>query len=293
MYMPYTTNPHLPKVRMNTVRLVRSGWSIRRAARYIGVEPSTVLRWVRRAPFDGRLVIPTQSSRPHHHPAELPIELVEAIIQYRIKYRRCAEVIHYLLGKEEYRVSLSSVKRVFRRYGLVDQSPRKKWHFTTPRPEAKSPGILVQIDTIHIGEAAKDRWYVYTILDVYSRWAHALVADRITTHRSLAFVRQAQELFPHVFSTLQSDHGSEFSAWFTEQVQKAGYTHRHSRVRMPSDNGHLERFNRTIQEECFHRVPQTFASYQKALPDYLQHYRTKRPHLALGMKTPEEVLRSY
>lgn len=291
MNMPYTQNPHLPKVRMDTVRLVHKGWSMRKAARHIGVHPSTVMRWTKRAGNLRSPVIPTQSSKPHHHPKELSLEIVEAIIQYRLKYRRCAEVLHYLLKKDGYEVSLSSVKRTLRRQGLIQRSPWKRWLQTTPRPEAKSPGILVQVDTIHIGQY--DRYYVYTLLDVCSRWAHAKVSKRITTHRSFAFVRESQQLFPRVFSTLQSDHGSEFSIWFTEHIQKVGYVHRHSRVRTPTDNGHLERFNRTLQEECLRRVPQTALAYRKALPEYLHYYRTQRPHLALSMQTPMEVLRSY
>lgn len=293
MYMPYTQNPHVPRIRMDAVRLIRKGWSTRRVARYTGFNQSTIVRWTARAPENRRAqVIPTESSRPHHHPLELSDELVEKVIQYRMEHDRCAEVIHHLLEEDGYCLSLSSVKRIFRRYGLIKaRSPWKKWHTSSPRPEAKSPGILVQIDTIHIGQY--DPWYVYTMLDVYSRWAHAVVANRINTHLSLRFVREAQEIYPVRFKTLQSDHGQEFSSWFTKRIEQAGYVHRHSRVRRPTDNGHLERFNRTLQEECLRRCSQTPAAYRKALPEYLVYYRTKRPHLGLGMKTPEQVMRSY
>ncbi|MGH7926701.1 MAG: integrase core domain-containing protein, partial [Candidatus Binatia bacterium] len=65
-------------------------------------------------------------------------------------------------------------------------------------------------------------------------------------------MKAATEQSPFPFVLLQSDHGSEFSQKFTLEV---GVTHRHTRVRTPNDNAHLERFNRTIQEECFSRVP--------------------------------------
>ncbi|MBI4160446.1 MAG: DDE-type integrase/transposase/recombinase, partial [Candidatus Yanofskybacteria bacterium] len=38
------------------------------------------------------------------------------------------------------------------------------------------------------------------------------------------------------------DHGSEFSKWFTKVVEYSGVSHRHTRVRTPTDNGHIERF---------------------------------------------------
>jgi len=142
--MVYSTNPHLPKVRMKAVLLVRKGWSIRKVARYIGVYPSTVSRWVKGAPRDGRMVIPTLSSRSHHHPHQLSQEIFDAIVKYRLKYKRCSEVIHHLLLKDVYQVSLPSVKRVLRRYQLIQGSPWKRWHKSIPRPLSESPGIKVQ-----------------------------------------------------------------------------------------------------------------------------------------------------
>ncbi|MCH7660077.1 MAG: transposase [Euryarchaeota archaeon] len=70
-------------------------------------------------------------------------------------------------------------------------------------------------------------------------------------------------------------------------------THRHSRVRTPNDNAHLERINRTIQDECMSRIPRSLRSYQKEIPEYLHYYNTERPHMGLNFKTPTEVLRSY
>jgi len=292
MYMAYTTNPHLPKVRMDTVRLVRAGWSVRRASRYIGVHPSTVLRWMRRAPADGRRTLPTQSSRPHHHPFALATNVVQAIIDYRVKHLRCAEVIHHLLERDGILVSLSSVKRVLARQGLIRHYPRKQWHTYPPRPAAEKPGILVQIDTIVDG-ASDDRLYIYTLLDVCSRWAHALPVVRVSTHRSFQFIKEARSIAPFTFSTMQSDHGAEFSLWLTKKLLEHGLSHRHSRVRTPSDNGHLERFNRTLQEECLNRVPRTMKLYQKEIANYLHFYNYERPHMGINMQTPQEVLRSY
>ena len=229
--MPYTTNPNLPSVRMDAVRLLRSGWSTRAVARHLGFNQSAIVRWKQRAPSDLRLrTIPTCSSKPRHHPAQLPNELIAAVINYRIKYRRCAEVLHHLLARDGYCISLSSVKRVLRRQGLITRSPWKRWHQSVPRPLPEKPGILVEVDTIHVGPANQERFYVYTILDVFTRWAYAMVANRINTHRSYFFVKTAQTACPVKFQTIQSDHGQEFSTWFTEHIQKQGYGHRHSRV---------------------------------------------------------------
>lgn len=293
MYMSYTTNPHMPKVRKEAVKLVRSGWSIRKTARHFGVYPSTVLRWKRKAKIlRSNALIPTLSSRPDYCPHTMSDELVAKVLDYRRRYRRCAQVLHFLLLRDGYQVSLSSVKRTLRRNNCSRFSKWKKWHKYPLRPKAEKPGILVQLDTIWDG-ISTNRLYVYTLLDVCSRWSYAWPSDRATALRSLGFVKRAQVKAPFDFMTLQSDHGSEFSKWFTKQVGYAGFSHRYSRIRTPTDNGHLERFNRTLQEECLSRSNRSLRAWRKEIPEYLLWYNTQRPHMGLEMKTPLEVLRSY
>lgn len=291
--MPYTTNPHMPKLRMKTANLVlRHRFSIRQAARYTGYYPSTVSRWVKKALVINTGSIPTESSRPNHHPHELSQEIVSKIIEIRKKHHRCAEIVHREMINLGYSVSLSSVKRTLYRHGLVRyRSPWKRWHFEEKRPKVFKPGELVEIDTIHVVPGIL---YVYTLIDVFSRWTQAQVSERINTHRSLFFVKKSQRRFPQDFKMLQSDHGSEFSITFTERIKaNLGSNHRHSRVRKPNDNGHLERFNRTIQDECLKRTNKSLSAYQRKIPEYINYYNNERLHLALDFKTPNQVLRSY
>lgn len=291
--MAYTTNPHLPKLRAKAVRMVQEGNSIRSVARYFGYEPSTIMRWYRKVPQPlGVLEIPTVSSRPHHHPNETSPELVNRIRELRcLTDGRCAEVIHQLLLNEDTIVSLSTVKRVLDRTGMTKKmNPfRRRW---TPiaRPKATKEGVLVQIDTIHLVENGQVQLYVYTLLDVFSRWAHAQAVARIGAHASLNFLQEACNCAPFDFHCLQSDHGPEFSKVFTQRVK---IKHRHSRVRRPNDNAHLERFNRTIQTEFLNKLPTDVSTINKHLPEYLTYYNTQRLHLGINLKTPAQVLQSY
>ena len=294
MYMAYTTNPHIPKIRAQAVQLVRSGWSTRKVARYTGYNQSTIVRWCSKVPPAGRREIPTLSSAPHGHPRALSSDVVSAIIEQRRKRGRCAEVVHRELLNDGIVVSLSSVKRTLKRHGLIKRrSPWKRWHMPVPRPVALTPGSLLQIDTVYIGKADERRLYIYTMLDVYSRYAWAYTSKHIDTHRSLQFVKKAQRTTPFTFSTLQSDHGQEFSTWFTEHIQKTGIIHRHSRVRTPNDNGHVERFNRTVQEECTSRLRRNIRIYQKELKEYLHYYNTERLHMGINYKTPAQMMQRY
>jgi len=288
-------NPFLPKVLLEAVRMVRSGRGIRETARYFGVFPSTVLRWVKRAPEDlrGSPLIHNLSSRPHSHPNETPQVIVDRIIELRVETRRCAEVVHEMLRKEGVITSLSTVKRVLGRTGLINKKSKwKKYRKNLVRPEIKKPGDLVQIDTIHMAyPGTYKRIYIYTLLDVFSRWAQAWATPKIGAGSSVEFMERVLKTSPFELSCLQSDNGSEFSSHFTNAMNYKGYLHRHSRVRTPNDNGHLERFNRTVQEECLYPLPHSVDSYNDALNEYIPFYNTERLHLGINLKTPQEILK--
>lgn len=289
--MAYSSNPHLPKVRMQAVMLVRKGWAIRKVARYLGFHHTAVMRWVKKAPEDGRRIIPTESSRPKSNPWALKREIVEAIVEQRKKHKRCGKIIHQELKNRGIAVSLSSVNRTLKRCWLLrERSPWKRWHSSFPRPEVKNAGDLLQIDTIHVVPRQGERFYVYTLIDIFSRWAYAKVVDHINTHESLKFVLEAKKKAPFVFGVLQSDHGSEFSSWFTENIGVFGILHRHSRVRQSNDNAHVERFNRTIQEECLDELRQLPEEFEKAIQRYIPYYNNERLHLGINMLTPAQVV---
>lgn len=295
MYMSYTKNPNLPRVRMEAVNLVRSGWSMRKAAKHFGFSHCAVRLWLKKKPVRARhskLVIPTRSSRPKSHPKALSKEKVEAIVAQRKKRNRCAEVVHQELLKQGMVVSLSSVKRTLKRQGLIKKrNPEKRWHLFEPRPQAVLPGDLVQIDTIHFLIGGK-RFYVYTLIDLASRWAYAKVSMRINTHCSLKFVKEAMALAPFSIKMIQSDHGQEFSTWFSEHIGKLKLSHRHSRVRKSNDNAHIERFNRTLEDECLYKVNCNPKRYQQAIEVYLPYYNNERLHLGINFLTPLEWLQA-
>jgi transposase InsO family protein len=295
MYMPYTTNPNLPRVRAEAVMLVQSGWSIRKVARKYGFSHCTVRLWAKRGMEYGKrneLVIPTRSSRPNHHPNELKESIIARILEIRAERDQCAEIIHHCMKQEGVTVSLSSVKRTLQRYGITRFSKWKKWHQYPPRPAPKTPGILVQIDSMQEGLAA-EHLRAYALIDICSRWAWAAPVPRATSRASVRFVMGAQEVSPFRFVTLQSDHGGEFSKWFTKVIEHHGFTHRHSRVRTPTDNAHVERFIQTLQKQCLHRIPRSLRVWRREIPEFLTWYNSERPHMGLNMKTPLEVVTSY
>src|SRR5580704_12475947 len=270
--MSYTSNPNLDRVRMQAVRLVKQGWTTRAVARHLGYSHSSVVRWVQRATedhIDGRSGIPTRSSRPKSHPNSLAPEIVQAIIDERLKHNRCAEVVHADLKEQGLQVSLSSVKRTLDRHELLRK--RSKWarmRELLPRPEILAPGSLVQMDTVHFVDWSNgERFYIYTLVDLYSRWAYAEVNDKLSQALSLKVALRAQDKANFQFVMLQTDNGPEFQKYFHDMLATRKIALRHSRVRQSNDNAHVERFNRTLQDECVSSYPLRRNVTQQRLDD--------------------------
>ncbi len=282
--MPYTTNVRLPDVRREARRLLKEGWSTRKVARHLGYSQSVVVKWSHRKTVD------TLSSAPRTHPRTIPDELRARIIEKRLKTRRCAEVVYRLLRKEGVAVSLSSVKRTIWRYcaPLKARSPWKRTRKYPPRPEALHPGSLVQMDTIHFLNKHGVRQYVYTALDVYSRTGCARAASKIGGVPSVRFFDTVRRSFPFRIECVQTDNGPEFGKGFTDALTRRGVRHRHNHPRSPNENAHVERFNRTLQEE----MPKEGWSMHvpRDIPAFVRWYNEERPHLSLDCLSPREFL---
>lgn len=289
MRMSYTTSEKIAVIRAQAVNMVRSGKSTREVARHFGYCQSAVVKWCARAPKGMVESIETRSSAPKVSPLSLPEETVGRIIHARIKSKRCAEVVFEMLKAEGVEVSLSSVKRKLSRYGLLKKrSPWKKSRKYPPRPEAKTAGMLVQMDTVHFVDKCGKRIYVYTALDVYSRYGFATLSKKSNCYQSILFLKKTIGYFPFYIQNLQTDNGPEFGLHFTDFVTRNGMTHRHIHPRSPNENGHLERFNRTIQEEIGRHGWCIFIP--KDIEAFLCHYNTERMHMGINFKTPAQLI---
>ena len=284
MSMAYTTNEKIGQVRLLAVRMLRSGKSTREVARHFGYVQSTIVKWNKRRneARQNKRGLPTRSSRPHTSPRRTPREIEGMIIGVRNETKRCAEVVHETLKERNVEISLSTVKRVLSRYGcLKKRSPWKKTRRYPIRPDVEKQGDLVEFDTIHFVDKYGKRTYIYTALDVYSRYGYARWYRRANTHSSIAFLKQARKYFPFNIRCIQTDNGPEFGRWFTD---RCGTKHRHNHPRSPNENGHLERFNRTLQEEIPKHGLCIFI--KSDLSKFLTHYNTKRMHMGIKFKTP-------
>lgn len=320
--MAYSTNPLLPRARAAAVRLlVEQQLPVGVAARKSGIHRVTLWRWRQKWLALNRHVqlenvnrpnrvlgrafrfaalrwnIPTSSSRPLTSPQAMSGAVVALVLELRKRLKRCAEVIwHHATTKEGLVVSLSSVRRILRRHHCFDSARKKRVRPDNPRrPLVTKPGQLVQTDTVHyICPLTKRRRYVYTVIDLYTRMAYAEVHRYIRPGIAADAVLRASTQFGFAFRLVQADNGPEYSRYFGERLTRRGIAVRHSRLHRPNDNAHVERFNRTVQEECLGNrltYKTTNRVVQARLAAYLDYYNFERVHLGLQLRVPADMLR--
>ena len=281
----------MPRLRRDAARLVFKGWSARKVGRHFGFHHTAIMKWVEAAKKVGDVPILTRSSRPRSHPKQLAKDVVQKIIEKRKAHNRYAEVVYRELKNDGINVSLSSVKRTLDRNHLTKKkSPWKRFHPHQDRPYPLKAGDLVELDTIHLMVDAKTRIYIFVLIDVFSRWAYAKCFSKMGAKIAMNFVKEAERQSSFQFGMLQSDHGPEFGARFVRLIMRG---HRYTRIGKPNDNAHVERLNRTLQEECLDKLPRNVRTINCALRKYLKYYNYERLHTGINFLVPMQVVPSY
>jgi len=163
--------------------------------------------------------------------------------------------------------------------------------------KAKYPGHLVALDTVEF-ILFGIRFYIITCEDLYSRFCFAFTTKSHASKAAEEFFVMWPQVFPYRTSFVLTDNGSEFKKHFAKRLLELQIIHYHTYPRTPKMNAHIERFNRTIQEEFayYHRqtMYQDIDEFNNKLVDWLIFYNTKRVHYAFNNKlTPVQYLLQY
>lgn len=173
-------------------------------------------------------------------------------------------------------------------FGKIKEVTKRKKLRKPKEFESATPGDLVEIDTVirFVGTVKK---YVITAVDVSSRYTFAWNYRRLDSANAKDFFQKIEMAFPFPIRHVQTDNGSEFCKYFTNYLKEQNTIHFWNYKGQPYKNGHIEKYNRTIQEEFIdqHEIflddPNIF---NKKMMDYLLWYNTKRPHWSLKLKSP-------
>jgi transposase InsO family protein len=300
-----------PAGRRALVSAVQGGASMREAAALFGVSPATVHRWWSRwrqasEPQRSSLAcLADRSSRPRHSPRCLSAREQQRICAAR---RRSGWGPRLVAGEVGH--SHSTVWKVLRRHSLsrlpsAAREPARRY-------EWPCPGDLLHMDTKRYARFLRPGHAVTGIRDKTgaekrARWGYEYAHSIVDDHSRLAYT----ELHPDQRAATVTGFATRALAWYQARgiqprrimtdnawaytrnrslaalLGERGIRHLLIRPRTPRTNGKVERFHQTMSREWAYGVTyQTHHARREALPYWLDHYNTRRPHSSLGGRPP-------
>lgn len=157
---------------------------------------------------------------------------------------------------------------------------------------AKEQGDLIEIDTIvkFIGNIKR---YIITAVDIKTRYSFAWSYSRANSANAKDFFQKLELAFPYKVNAAQTDNGSEFHKHFRDYLEQRKTIHYWNYPKQPYKNGHVEKYNRTIQEEFVdwnEILLEDVNQFNRKLMEWLIWYNTDRYHWSLDLTSPVDYM---
>ena len=277
--------------------------------REYGITPKTGYKWKERFIQRGVEGLHDLSRRPLSSPRRVDEDVACRLVLLKMKHPRWgpAKILGLyerrasLDGAREETPSLSTVRRVLDKAGLVQRRKRKpsrEGGRIVNRVEAQAPNDVWTVDLKGWWYSSlKERVEPLTVRDAFSRYV--LCADALGDARTGTVRSVFERLFERhgLPGVIRSDNGTPFassssplgltrlSAWWVAN----GIGLDRIAPGRPCQNGAHERMHRDIALEVEGVVDGDLAAHRAALETWRQEYNHERPHEALKMRTPAEL----
>jgi putative transposase len=244
---------------------------------------------------------PAQKSSPLPHHRALGHEERQAVLdilhQERFVDKAPREVHATLLDEGTYLCSPSTMYRILNQEGEVKERRNQLRHPTYHKPEllATCPNQVWSWDiTKLLGPVKWTYFYLYVILDIYSRYAVGwMVAHRESAALAERLLRETcdkQGIVPGQL-TIHADRGSSMkSKPVALLLADLGVAKTHSRPHVSNDNPFSESQFKTLKYRP--EFPQRFGSLEDSRTfcrTFFEWYNTEHRHNGISLLTPETV----
>src|SRR3954463_8168424 len=297
--------------RLELVRLIEAGATLRAAAAALGVAPATAHRWWHRgqgaseAERRSRECLRARAPRPRTCPWSLSAETEALILQAREKTNYGPMQLQFLCRRHR-----STIYKVLARHGVSRRrrSPRQR---SGRRYEWAEAGALLHIDAFELprfdrpghwatGQRAEQHKTrnagtvkIAGVIDDHPRLAYCEIHAAETAVTVSATLRRAAQWFrAHGCGPVQavmSDNAKCYarSHAFRDTLAQLGARHILIPPYTPRWNGKIERFWHTLDTEWAHsRVWPTSTRRARALASFMRYYNRRRPHSAASGRPP-------
>jgi putative transposase len=227
----------------------------------------------------------------------------DRIITLRKRYLKYGKKKLKVLYQQGYHASITTwkIERVIRRHQLYPNPVAQAKRVKRVRKEAIRPVVRIgdvptpttfghvwHIDAIILWWYGKRR-VIFTAIEDLTKIGYARVYGSNASVHAADFLKRLRYLVDGQVDISHQDNGSEFKGAFEEACQALGIGQVFSRVRTPTDNAALERFNWTVQDEWLSMSEggiDDILSANRDITEWLVEYNTHRPHEALDYQTP-------
>jgi putative transposase len=265
---------------------------LRECGRALGLSRATVYRT--RAPAKQR---PARRKHPRALSSAETQRVLQTLHAERFVDQAPAQVVATLLDEGTYLCSERTMYRVLNANGEVRERRDQLRHPSYQKPEllATGPNQLWSWDITKLpGPAKWSYWYLYVILDVYSRLVVGwMVADRESAALASELIQttcQRQGICPGQL-TLHADRGASMrSKPVALLLADLGVTKTHSRPHTSDDNPYSEAQFKTLKYRP--DFPERFGSIEDArahCQGFFRWYNTVHRHSGIALMTPEAV----
>jgi transposase InsO family protein len=290
-------------------RVLEQGWPAAHVAEQLGVSRATAYKWVRRYRAEGETGLLDRSSRPRRSPRRLPASVEDEILAARATWRYGPDRLGPMLGMPS-----STVHRVLARRGLSRLRDADRVTTAPVRYVACHPGALVHQDhkklgripdgggwrlagrenRPHHGHANAGYEHLEVIVDDASRYAVLVPVPDETAASAISALEIAAAEFARLGVRIErvlTDNGTNYKRQFDAVVERLGARHKRTRRYRPQTNGKAERLIRTLLDEWAYGRPYTTNRERaEALPVFVDFYNRRRPHTALGGRSPLDAV---
>jgi putative transposase len=266
------------------------------ACEAVGRPRSTHYRWHRKSP-----VPPKPDRMPAPQPRALDDverkEILRVLHEPEHVDEAPATVYAKLLDDGVYLASTATMYRILRDEGEVSERRRQATHPALVKPElvAAVPNVVWSWDiTKLLGPAKWTYYYLYVIIDIYSRyipgWMLARAERAHLAERLLADTIQQQGVDRGEL-TIHSDRGASMASKpVALLLGDLGVTKSHSRPHVSNDNPYSESQFKTLKYRP--EFPKRFGSFEDAQAfcrSFFAWYNNDHRHSGIGYHTPADV----
>jgi len=273
------------------------GQSLSALSREFEIPRPVLSGWWARYQREGIEGLRPHSRRPQHSPHQKSALVERRVLRLRRKGWGPARIALFVDA------SPRTVHRILLRHDLNHLRPKQRR--TVRRYEKTKPGELLHLDVKYLPALRNARYdYEFAAVDDYTREAVAWITTEQTSVTATAFLERVLARLPYPVQAIMTDNAWAFTmqktahpgrlSRFEQALVSYGISHRLLRPYAPECNGKVERFFRTVDDECLNvQKLFTFGARSTALGRFLWYYNNQRPHLSLAGLTPVKRRQQY